>query len=134
MALHAATVGILVEKAKFEPGVALGVAEAIELAMTQAQIVTVPILDACLHEIRAEIRLLEGKLDASIREHKADMQRLSAELEAKMDAKMDAQFAKMEMKLAQVEARLVRWVFLVMLGNVALSLAATMVLNAFKTL
>jgi hypothetical protein len=29
MALHAATVEILVEKAKFEPGVALGVAEAI---------------------------------------------------------------------------------------------------------
>jgi hypothetical protein len=74
--------------------------------------------------------LLEGKLDASTREHKADMQRLSAEL----DAKMDTQFAKMETKLAQTEARLVRWVFLVMLGNVALSLAATTVLNAFKTL
>jgi hypothetical protein len=130
MALHAATVGILVEKAKFEPEVALGVAEAIELAMTQAQFVTVPILDARLQEVRAEIRVLEGKLDASTREHKADMQRLSAEL----DAKLNAQFAKMETKLAEMETRLVRWVFLVMLGNVALSLAATTVLNAFKTL
>jgi hypothetical protein len=148
MALHAATVEILVEKAKFEPAVALGVAEAIELAMTQAQFVTVPILDARLHEIRAEIRVLEGKLDASIKEHKADMQRLSAELDAKlnaqsakmdaqfakMDAKMDTKLAQMEAKLAQMEAKLVRWVFLVMLGNVALSLAATTVLNAFKTL
>src|SRR5256885_1014602 len=107
MALSAATVGILVEKAKFEPEVALGVAEAIELAMTQAQFVTVPILDARLHEVRAEIRVLEGKLDASIRELKADMQRLGAELNAKFDA-----------KLAEMEARLVRWVFLVMLGNV----------------
>ena len=123
MALHAATVEILVEKAKFEPEVALGVAEAIELAMTQAQFVTVPILDARLHEVRAEIRVLEGKLDASIRELKADMQRLGAELNAKFDA-----------KFAEMEARLVRWVFLVMLGNVALSLAATVVLNAFKTL
>jgi hypothetical protein len=111
MALHAATVGILVEKAKFEPDVALGVAEAIELAMTQAQFVTVPILDARLREVRAEIRVLEGKLDAS-------MQRLGAELNA---------------KLAEMEAKLVRWIFLVMLGNVALSLAATTVLNAFKT-
>ncbi len=119
MALHAATVGILVEKAKFEPEVALGVAEAIELAMTQAQFVTVPILDARLHEVRAEIRVLEGKLDASAKEHKADMQRLAAELNA---------------KIAQMEARLVRWIFLVMLGNVALSLVATTVLNAFKTL
>ena len=123
MALHAATVEILIEKAKFEPEVALGVAEAIELEMTQAQFVTVPILDARLHEVSAEIRVLEGKLDASTKEHKADMQRLSTELDAKMDA-----------KLAQMEARLVRWVFLVMLGNVALSLAANTVLNAFKTL
>ena len=130
MALHAATVEILVEKAKFGPEVALGVAEAIELAMTQAQFVTVPILDARLHEVRAEIRVLEGKLDLSTKEHKADMQRLSAEL----DAKLSTQFAKMETKLAETEARLVRWVFLVMLGNVALSLAATTVLNAFKTL
>jgi hypothetical protein len=137
MALHAATVGILVEKAKFEPEVALGVAEAIELAMTQAQFVTVPILDARLHEVRAEIRVLEGKLDASIKEHKADMQRLSADLDAKLNvqsAKMDARFAKMDTKLAEMEAKLVRWVFLVMLGNVALSLAATTVLNALKTL
>ena len=123
MALQAATVGILVEKAKFEPEVALGVAEAIELAMTQAQFVTVPILDARLHEVRAEIRVLEGKLDASAKEHKAEMQRLAAELNGKI-----------ETKLAEMEARLVRWVFLVMLGNVALSLAATTVLNAFKTL
>jgi len=112
MALHAATVGILVEKAKFEPEVALGVAEAIEPAMTQAQFVTVPILDARLHGVSAEIRVLEGKLDAST-------QRLGAELNA---------------KLAEMEAKLVRWVFLVMLGNVALSLAANTVLNAFKAL
>jgi len=87
MALHAATVEILVEKAKFEPTVALGVAEAIELAMTQGQFITVPILDARLH-------VLEAKLDASIQANKADMQRLSAEL----DAKMDTRFAKMENK------------------------------------
>jgi hypothetical protein len=130
MALHAATVEILVEKAKFEPTVALGVAEAIESAMTQAQFVTVPILDAYLHEIRAEIRVLEGKLDASVQALRADMQRLGASLEAKMEAR----FAQMDAKLAQTEAKLVRWVFLVMLGNVALSLAATTVLNAFKTL
>jgi len=84
----------------------------IALAMTQAQFVTVPILDARFH-------VLEGKLDASIQAHKADMQRLSAELNA---------------KLAELEAKLVRWVFLVMLGNVALSLAANTILNAFKTL
>ena len=159
MALHAATVDILVAKAKFEPTVALGVAEAIELARTQAQFVTVPILDARLHEVRAEIRVLEGKLDASVLALRADMQRLGVDLEAKMDARfaqmdakmdvrlaqMDGRFAQMDVrlaqmeakwdaKLAQTEARLVRWVFLVMLGNVALSLAANTVLNALRSL
>jgi hypothetical protein len=33
-----------------------------------------------------------------------------------------------------MEAKLVRWVFLVMLGDVALSLAANTVLNSFKAL
>jgi hypothetical protein len=87
--------------------------------MTQAQFVTVPILDARLQGVIAELRVLEGKLDASAKERKADMQRLSAELNA---------------KLAEMEARLIRWVFLVMLGNVALSLVANTVPNAFKTL
>ena len=119
MALHAETVGILVEKARFEPEVALGVAEAIELVMTQGQFVTVPILDARLYGVSAELRVLEGKLDASAKEHKADMQRLGAELNA---------------KLAEMEAKLVRWIFLVMLGNVALSLAANTMVNAFKGL
>ena len=128
MALQAATVGILIEKSKFEPEVALGVSEAIELAMTHEQFVTVPILAAHLHEVRAEIRVLEEKLDACVKELKADTRRQIAELETKIEAKLGA----METKLAALEARLVRWVFLVMLGNVALSLAANTVVSAFR--
>jgi hypothetical protein len=127
MGLHAATVGILIEKSKFEPEVALGVAEAIELAMTQAQFVTVPILDARLQALSAELRVREGKLGA---EHKADTQRLGAEHKADMQRLG----AELNAKLAEMEAKLVRWVFLVMLGNVALSLAANTALNGFKAL
>jgi hypothetical protein len=137
MALHAATVEILIDKARFEPEVALGVAEAIEFAMTQSQFVTVSILDARLHEVRAEIRVLEGKLDASVKELKADTRLQIAELETRIEAKLggiDTKVAQMETKLAQMEAKLVRWVFLVMLGNVALSLAANTVVNALKSL
>lgn len=128
MALHAETVEILIGKAHFEPAVALGVAEAIESAMTRAQFVTVPILDARLHEVHAEIRVLEGKMEASIKE-------LKVEFKAAMDtrfAELDTKFAKMETKLAEVEAKLVRWVFLVMLGNVALSLAANTLISVLK--
>jgi hypothetical protein len=119
MAIQAETVEILVEKARFEPKIALAVAEAIEFEMTHAQFVTVPILDARIHEVRAEIRVLEGKIEG---------------MEAKIEAKLEGVVAKIEAKLAAMEAKLVRWVFLVMLGNVALSVAATTVFNAFKAL
>ncbi len=140
MAIHAATVGILVDKGKFEPEVALGVAEAIDLAMTQAQFVTVPILDARLHAISAEIRVLEGKLDASTQAHRSDTERLGGEyksdmqrLRAEVRSDMQRLSAELNAKLAQMEAKLVRWVFLVMLGNVALSLAANTVLSALRS-
>ena len=132
MAIHAATVGILIEKGRFEPEVALGVAEAIDLAMTQAQFVTVPVLDARIHEIKTELRVLAEKVDTKLdtSTYKADMQRFSAEFNAKL-TRLDA---KLDTKLAELEARLVRWVFLVMVGNVALSLAANTLMNAFKSL
>jgi hypothetical protein len=90
--MHAAAVEVLIRKSKFEPQVALGIAEAIDMAIQSAQLVTVPILDA---------RLLA--------------------LEARMDAKMGG-----------VKADLVRWVFIVMLGNVALTAGVTAILNAVQ--
>ena len=85
------------------------------MAMTQAQYVTVPILDARLYEIRTELRVLEAKFEGGL-------EAATKQLNAKIDT-----------KLAELEARLVRWVFLVMLGNVALSLAANTVMNAFES-
>jgi hypothetical protein len=119
MALHAAAVEILIEKGRFEPEVALGIAEAIEASMMHAQLVTVPILDARLQELRADTRIslmgLESKLSTSTQDLKSDMLRL-------------------ETKMERIKAELVRWVSLVMLGNVALTAGATAVLNAFKHL
>jgi hypothetical protein len=89
MALHAAAVGILIEKARFEPEVALGIAEAIEASIMHAQFVTVPIFDARLQELKAETRVslmsIESKLSASVQELKSDILRSGAELETRME-------------------------------------------------
>ena len=45
---------------------------------------------------------------------------------------LDARLAQLETKIERTKAELVRWVFLVMLGNVALNAAATAMLNALK--
>jgi hypothetical protein len=90
--MHAAAVDVLIRKSKFEPQVALGIAEAIDMAIESAQLVTVPILDA---------RLLA--------------------MEARLEARMGG-----------IRAELVRWVFVVMLGNVALTAGITAILNSVQ--
>jgi hypothetical protein len=134
MALHAAAVEILIEKGRFEPEVALGIAEAIEASMMHAQFVTVPILDARLQELRAETRMslmgLEATIDRKFGELDGKIDRRCAEL----DAKIDRRCGDLETKMEATKAELMRWVLLVMLGNVALSAGATAVLNAFKHL
>jgi hypothetical protein len=112
MGLHVPAFEILIEKAKFAPDVALGVAEAIDSSIMNSQFVTVPVLDARLQEVRADIRVLEGEVRTGFRE-----------LEAKMDAKLE-----------KLRADLVRWVFLVMLGSLALSLSASAITNYLKSL
>jgi hypothetical protein len=88
MAIHAEAVDILVRKSRFEPEVAIGIAEAIEVSINLSNLVTVPVLDSRLNEIKLE------------------MQKLHSDL--------------------------VRWVFLAMLGNVALSTSAGAVLKLFS--
>jgi hypothetical protein len=152
MALHAAAVEILIEKGRFEPTVALGITEAIEASVMHAQFVTVPILDARLQAITADIRIsamsLENKLSASFQELKSNILALEAKVDLKLgdlesrvdrklgelESKFDRRFGELETRMERHKAELVRWVFLVMLGNVALSAGATAVLSAFKHL
>jgi hypothetical protein len=154
MALNAAAVELLIEKGGFEPRVALGIAEAIETSMTQAQIVTVPILDARIQEFRADMRScfqqlemkiernkieLEGQIERTKTELGAHIGGTKAEIEAQIGRNrtdLEAQIARgkaeLETQIERSKAELVRWVFLVMLGNVALSAGATAIFNAFQ--
>lgn len=55
MAMQAATIGILIDKAKFDPQVALAIAEAIDNERQGSQLVTVPVLDARLADLKSEL-------------------------------------------------------------------------------
>ena len=94
--MHAATVEVLVNKAHLEPEIAVAFAEAFDMAIANAQLVTVPVMDLRFAAVGARLETLEPKMEA---------------------------------KIEKCKAELVRWVFLVMLGNVALSAGATAVLN-----
>ncbi len=109
----------LVRKGHFEPQVAMAVVEAIDTTMSDPQIVTVPILDARLAEIRAEVRISAQVLKSEIArvEHKIDSTRES--LEKTIDAASQ-----------RTRADVARWVLLAMLGSAALSTAGAFVTHA----
>jgi hypothetical protein len=107
MAIHAEAVEILVRKSRFEPEVALGVAEAIEVSINLAQLVTVPVLDARLRELKTE---LKTEIQALRLEFKTDLGKVSTEIQ-------------------KVNANLMRWVLLTMLGSTALSIAGRSLLG-----
>ena len=73
--MQAATVDNLVRKGRFEPQVAVAISESIDMAIQNAQLVTVPILDARLMGLEArmgsKLEGMDGKLSS---------------LEARMDA------------------------------------------------
>lgn len=110
MTSQAAVVELLIEKGRIEPQMAFAIADGIDLAVTQAQFVTVPIFDARLAELRADLRVAFIELDKKIEVTKAELKK---EIEA-------------------TKAELVRWVLLVMLGNVALTTGATAVVNMLQ--
>lgn len=132
--MHAATVELLVQKAHLDPDTALAIATAIDMALQNAQLVTVAVLDA-------RFAASEAKMDARFAAFEARIDIRFAAAESKTDARfaaVDARFvaleAKMSAALEKTKAELVRWVFLVMLGNVALSMAANAVMNALQHL
>jgi len=100
MTSQAAVVELLIEKGRIEPQMAFAIADGIDMAVTQSQFVTVPILDARLADLRADFRVAMTELDK-----------------------------KLEVTSERTRAEVVRWVFLVMLGNVALTAGATAVVN-----
>lgn len=55
MGMQATTVDILIDKAKFDPQVALAVAEAIDNEQHGSRLVSVPILDARLAGLKSEL-------------------------------------------------------------------------------
>jgi hypothetical protein len=107
MTSQAETVELLVRKANFSPQAALAVAEAIDNAMTNLQLVTVPILDARLAVMEHSLR----------REIAVSTERLLKEIHVTNE---------------RTKSELVKWVLFAMLGSTAIGAGATAVTNAIQ--
>jgi hypothetical protein len=111
--------------------------------MDHPQFATVLILDARLRELRAETHT---SLESLAQELKRDVLRSHTRLEARvdringeLDAKIDRKCLELEARTRDLQSRmeraeLFRLGLLVMLANVAVSVGAAVVLNAFRHL
>jgi hypothetical protein len=105
-----AAVDVLIEKGSFEPQAALAVVEAVDIAMTEAQIVTVPILDTRVAELKSATQVslahLEAKLDTTAASFDAKLNAAAAGFDAKLDAVAARFDAKLDAVAARFDARL----------------------------
>ncbi len=109
--MQAAAVEVLTRKAGFDSVQAIAIADAIDVAIAGAQLVTIPVLDARLAAMEARF---DAKLETGL---------------ASLRVEFRTECASIRTELANLRAELVRWVFLVMLGNVALGAGATALVN-----
>jgi hypothetical protein len=128
--MHAATVDLMTKKAHFETETAMAVAEAFDIAIQHAQLVTVPMLDVRLAQFQSGIDERFGKVDARFLALEARVN----SLEVKMEVLFALQEERLDKKLEALKADVVRWVFLVMLGNAAISAAVNALMNSFQHL
>jgi hypothetical protein len=157
--MYAATVDFMMKKARFESDTAMAVAEAFDIAIEHAQLVTIPMLDARLAEFKSGIDAQFARVDTRFVELEARIDARFAAFRSEMDerfAKIDARFLALEARVSSLEAHIkirfalmeerlekkleafksemVRWVFLTMLGNMAISAGVNALMNSFQHL
>lgn len=126
--MQAETVKTLVGKARFQPDVAVAIAEAMDQAISSADLVTVLILDARFAKADAKVSArfaeAEAKVNARFAEADAKFATRFAEAEARISARfaeVDARFlaleARIDAKLARMETRLILWILAINVGN-----------------
>lgn len=138
MATQVAAVDLLMNKGEFEPQVALAIAEAVAVTMIEAQVVTVPVLDARVAALDARVAALDHKIDLveSRLEKKIELVRVNLEnklelVRTQLENKIDVAVARLEKINEASKAELVRWVFTVMVGSVLLQAIAAAIVNGF---
>jgi hypothetical protein len=139
--MHAATVDIMTKKARLDSDTAMALAEAFDVAIQHAQLVTVPLLDVRFAEFQSRIDARFAAFQSYIDERfaKVDARFLALEarvgaLEAKMEAGFALQEERLEKKLEALKSEIVRWVFLAVLGNTALAAGVNALMNSFQHL
>src|SRR3954453_5425077 len=106
MAIHAEAVQILIRKSRFEPEVALGVAEAIEVSINLAQLVTVPVLDARVHEVKTEIQALCLEFKTELADGLGKLSTEIQKLNANVSMEIQKVNANLGMEIQRVNANL----------------------------
>lgn len=126
MATQTAAVDLLMNKGEFEPQVALAISEAVATTLTEAQVVTVPVLDARVTTLDARVAALDRKVELMESRLENKLEVVKTELESKIEVAV----ARLGTLNEATKAELVRWVFVSMVGSVFLQSMTAAIVNA----
>ncbi len=123
--MRARAVEVLIEEAKFAPQTAVAVAKAVDMVIEGADLLTVTKFSQLMAErdVRLEKRWAEQDLKFEKRWGELD-----AKLE-RLEGRISVGLQEVRTEQQGIKAELMRWVFLTMLGNVALSMAARLIIG-----
>jgi len=128
MAAQVAAVELLMSKANCDPHVALAVTEAFTLMLTEAQVITAPMLSARVKELDHKIDVVEKRLESQILVSEARLEKLI--IATNEGTQLELQKVRTEIKSDKAE--MMRWVLLTMLGAVAMQAGVTAVVNMLR--
>ena len=124
--MRAAAVETLMTKGRFEPSVAVAVAEAMDVTLQNAEPVTVPILDARLQGVRAEMNAGFQGLRAEVNERFQETNTRFAEVHGRIDL--------LEERMKRQELRLMLFTAAIVFANSHLGEVVTFIANVLRTL
>jgi len=116
--MRADTIELLTTKGRFQTEQAVILAEAIDMSVQDAQLVTTPIMNARFFEFEARFTAFEAKMEARF-----------VAFEAKMEARFVAFEAKMDQKFDRLRLQLI---IAIILSNVAMGPLGVALLEALK--
>jgi hypothetical protein len=134
--VQAQTIELLCKKGNFSTEQAVILAEAIDMGIDKAQLVTVPIMDARFAQVDARFAEVNARIDGKFATLNAKIDGTFATLDAKIDGNFTSVNSRMESLQAKIELKMQRGAVLMILvmlaGQTALGPIGMEAFNSLK--
>ncbi len=118
--MQAASVEVLVHKGRFDPAIALAIAEAMDITLSHSQLVTVPVLDQRIDAVKSEVRELRSEMKVCFQAVDGGLDARFKAAEERMEFSFRANKAEMKEASQRFRTEMIFWIIGVNVGTALL--------------